>query len=111
LLEFVVRVLAETAAFEDGLGEGVEHRHVLRLAELARADPGVQPDPAFFELGALEVDPHLIGKNQLRDTEVLDLLRAGDGAGFPEIRVAEGDDGARRGSLDGRAARILEKRR
>ena len=94
LLEIVVGVLAEAAAFEDRGGEGIEHRHVLGLGELAGADAGEQADLALFEIGALEVDADLVGEDELGDAEVLDFLAGGDGAGFAEVGVVEGLDGA-----------------
>jgi len=39
-LQFIVRVLAKTAAPKHRCGKRIQHRLVLRLAQLARTDPG-----------------------------------------------------------------------
>ena len=104
-------MLAEAATFEDRGGKGVEHGHGLRLGKLSGADAGEKADFPFFEGGRLEVDPDLVGENQLGDSEVRSFTAGGDCSGLAEIGVAEGHRGARLRCLDRLSARLLEQRR
>ena len=99
--KLVVGVLAETAAVEDRVGELVEHRRVLRLRELAGADARHHADAVLLEIGFLEVDADVVRQLDLGDAEILHLHGFRHGSGFSEIGVAEGDESARGGWLDG----------
>ena len=84
-------MLAESACVQENGGEHVETRFVSRLGQLAVAEAGVYADGVFLEVGTLQVDSRVIGKNQLCDAEILDFPPRGHRARLAEISVGEGD--------------------
>jgi hypothetical protein len=101
-------MLAEAAALEDRLREGIQHRHVrgwVSLPDPTRASSRIRPCSKSVRFRFTRI----LLETQLGDAHVLDLLAAGDAARAAEIRVVKHLDRPRGRGFHRGAARVLEQ--